>query len=219
MQKLLTAFAISTALVSAASADVKTYYRSGAWENYAGVVDDGRSICGMSISKRDASMALHIKWLPGVVRVMAFKKSWNIPEGTKVPVELAFDGDPFGTTTATGGMMKAGTRYQAGTVTFDIAASAIDHFLEEVGGSNKMWLKFTNGNEAPWSADMTGSRNSVNSLKYCISVMLKRNGATQPFDNSGTTQPFDSTTPIVPKSVPTVPAAPTPSLKPYESKI
>jgi hypothetical protein len=225
MKKLLAAAAISAALVSTASADIRTYYRSGAWENYAGTSDQGRPMCGMSISKRDVSMALHIKWLPGIIRVMAFKKSWNIPEGTQVPVELGFDSNFFGTTTATGGMFKTGTAFQAGTVTFDIAATAIDHFLEEVGGSNKMWLKFTNGNEVPWSADMTGSRNSVNSFKYCISEMLKRNGsATQPYSSSSTqpyssTQPFDQTAPIAPKSISPVPVTPKRSLKPYESGI
>jgi hypothetical protein len=237
LKSLMAAAAISAALMSAASAEVKTYYRSGVWSNYGGYGEKGAPMCGMSATNTNSTdlQSVHIKWVDGAIRVFAFKRSWVIPNGTKIPVELGFDGDYFGSATAYGTTEDRGTRLQAGMVNFDIAPDAVDHFLEEVAHANKMWIRFTSGNETPWNTDMTGSRNSVNALKVCISVHLKRRGtqpygesrndggSTQPFGNGGSTQPFgndggstsqpfDSSTPVVPKPVPTVPVVPKPGL-------
>jgi len=228
MRKIVVAAVISAALVSAASADTKTYYRSGAWENYGGTTSDGQPICGMSISKPDVSMALHVKWINGSVGVQAFKETWHIPEGTQVPIELGFDKNLWGRTIATGSAA-GGREYRWGTVTFGIVDASVNNFLEEFAHADKLWLRFTNGNETPWVADMVGSRNSVNSFKMCIGEMIKRNGTTQPYSsstqpyesrsNGSSTQPFDQTAPIVPKPVTPAPVPAKPGLKPYESKI
>src|SRR3974390_396960 len=178
MKKILVAAVISSALVSSASADVKTYYRSGAWSNYAGKSDQGRTLCGMSISARDASMSLHVKWVAGLgVRIVAFKTSWRIPEGTELPVDVGFDKNVWRTITAGGETISnviGNQRYTSGMVTVILDDSLVDDFLGEFGNANKIWLRFTSGNETPWIADMSGSRNAAATFKNCISWMIRK---------------------------------------------
>jgi S1-C subfamily serine protease len=203
MKKILAAMVISAALVSTAFADTKTYYRSGAWENYAGTSNKGVPICGMSIFTRDTSMSLHVKWSPDGVRLMAFKDSWRIPDGTDIPVEIGFDKNTWRSGTASGETV-SNRRFTSGLVTVGINDDLVDDFLGEFGNANKIWMRFTSGNETPWVADMNGSRNAAAAFRKCISWMINKGyGAppTQPYGDSDTTQPFDSTAPIVPKPV------------------
>jgi hypothetical protein len=165
-------------------------------------------IAALIARNADTSMSLHIKWINGAVRVFAFKNSWRIPAGTRVPIILGFDKDSWGSTTASGGTDHFSPTYTAGVVEFAIAPASLKSFLNEFSLANKMWLRFTSGNETPWVANMNGSGAAVESFKTGVRNMLARGKGTQPFSSQATqpfsnqaTQPF-STSPVTRKAVP-----------------
>jgi hypothetical protein len=209
MKRLLLASTFALALSSAATAEVKTYYRSGMWNNFAGVDNQNEFVCGMDITNRNATQSVHIKWAAstGKFFVQIFKTGWRIPQGTKIPVEIGFDGGYWGNVeNAYGTTYHSGT-YSWGGIVFGIKSDSVTDFFDNVAAANKMWLRFPNGNETPWSANMEGSRNSVSALKMCIQKVAAQK--TQPYSNNNS-QPYSSQ-PTQPYSSP----APAQSTQPY----
>jgi len=183
---------VTLALSASAKADVKQYYQSGGWTNYAGTGNDGL-VCGMSIKNRDASQSVHFKYFAksDKIYVQVFKASWRIPEGTKVAIEVGFDKEAWGgVDDAYGETMTGSTGYKMGVITVPINPKSVSSFLQQASEANNMWLRFPSGNETTWTADMTGSRSSVVAFKMCI-TKVGGNGNTQPYGN---TQPFGNNT-------------------------
>ena len=58
--------------------------------------------------------------------------------------------------------------------------------------ADNMWVKFKNGNEAPWSLDMKGSRGAANAFAQCMASLPQQPQASQPYDRNTPTQPFDA---------------------------
>jgi hypothetical protein len=189
MKKLLLAATALVAATTAQAGEIRDYYRSGAWTNYAGVNQDNNLVCGMAIN--NTTMGIHIKYINDKVIVQLFKTTWRIPNDTKVSVEVAFDRDLWGSVEAWGGTMPSGTGQSY--VSFAIAPGSVDHFLEEMAHADKMIVRFPNGNgETPWVANMTGSRNSVTSFKGC-SAKIAGKMPSQPF-GSQPSQPYPQPT-------------------------
>jgi hypothetical protein len=198
VKKLVTIWLAATVLVTAlapataASANgVRTYARSGNWENYAGTSNDGsQKLCGMS--ERGGT---HIKYSPdtGNVWVMLFKNTWRIPNGTRVPIEVGFVKNAWSDpTTAYGETKRLSGGYTIGTVTINIRPESVADFLDNFKDADKMWFRF-GGTEAPWVVDMTGSRETADNFLKCMGYMDK-NRPTQPYtsERKQPTQPFGS---------------------------
>jgi hypothetical protein len=166
--------------------------------NYFGTTTEGNYVCGMDIINNASTEAIHIKYYTNkpTIFVQVFKTSWRIPQGTKMAAEIGFDKESWGSVDSAYGETFGEGKYRTGVVDIGIAQDSVDNFLENVAASDKMWIKFPDGNEAPWVADMTGSRNSVNAFKACINKIASSGQPTQPFSNGGPqlfsdgTQPF-----------------------------
>jgi hypothetical protein len=113
------------------------------------------------------------------------KRSWRIPTGTEVPLQVGFDGAAFGKpVNAFGGVDAKAGAY----VTSHIAPEAVQNFIREFSEGNKMWIRF-GGNEEPWIIDLTGSRGAAEAFTACTVRVPK---PTQPYTSQAPTQPFQS---------------------------
>jgi hypothetical protein len=213
MKKLAIALLAGSALMSPAMAEVKAYYHSGGWENYAGINNANVWTCGMGIANRDYSQSIQIKFFlnNGRFEVQIFKASWHIPNDTRVAVEVGFDKEAWGgIKNARGSTIKSGKSTQ-GMIQFGIENDSVTSFLNSIADSNKMWIRFPDGNETPWTADLSGSRNSVRSLEACVSKAIKAamaspkgRSSSQPYGDNSTSQPFsqENSEPPAPLSTP-----------------
>ena len=165
-------------------------------------------MCGMQsdMNVRSGSANLIFKFIPGADKIFVhvFKSGWQIPKGTAVPVALVFDGSTPWSATAIGSTMDFGT----GLVAFSVHGGAsVRDLLTEFGAANTRSPVFTQGNERPWTFNMSGSREVSASFAQCIIAIDKASG-TQPYGNSST-QPFGNAAPA-----PTQPYGAQPAPKP-----
>jgi hypothetical protein len=185
------ALALSAAIaVSGKPAIAGDFYRSGYWTAYYEPKSNaGNAVCGMKTGSAN-DMSIHIKWFAGEkgITIQTFKGNWRIPKGQKVKVNVGFDKTQVGTATATGDMIY-GSNYQIGLLSFTIDTSLEDikEFLDEFMAANKMWIEFPNGNEKPWFADMTGSRDAATAFFKCVKVVPV---PTQPYGAPEASQPY-----------------------------
>ena len=192
-RKTIRVLAVATAILlgatAAASAEVKTYARSGVWDNYSGTVEDGDVVCGMSVSGGDNGdfRMINIKYYlaSDAVRVEVFKESWRIPENTRLSVEAGFDDSAFGSIDGALGS----TNKRGGVVYFTIAPDSLIDFFELFGSAKQMWLRFPGGNETTWTAKMNGSRDAVKKFSACM-VKVSKSRPSQPFGVAPPSQPF-----------------------------
>lgn len=180
----LAALMLSTTMASAVD-----IVRSGVWTSYMASNKDKGPICGMRVENANNSQAIHIKWFQNQrkIYIQAFKTTWKIPNDTDVHVEVGFDDDLFGDTTAVGYRDKKFSYVEFHIDDAEITKAFMGQFQE----ANKMWLKFPDGNEEPWVADMKGSREISVSFMNCIAGLAKRD--TQPYGkqpDTSSTQPF-----------------------------
>ena len=190
---LLAALALSTAIAAPAVAGgngITTLTRSGAWEAFFTKADTGQYTCGMSVYNKDMTQTVMVKWFQGfkAPTVQVMKRSWQIPEGTKINIVIGFDKDEYGSGTATS-FIVGSSRTNGLAVT--LAETSAADFIEQFQAADKMWIKFPDGNETPWIADMTGSRIVGNAFLRCVNELNQN--YTQPYgkqpESSGT-QPY-----------------------------
>lgn len=188
MKRFLSTLLLTVALPGMASAtDIK---KSGSWTAYKVERSSvtGNPLCGMYVNGSDKS--LHVKWEYGKTEfwIMAWKRSWRIPQGTKMQIGLGFDKhEVVWTTTAQGG--QTAEKYRAATgdyVEFIIPENFIKGFLHEFKGSLKMHLSFPSGTETKWSADMTGSDEIADAFVGCMQTLRP---PTQPYSSGAPSQP------------------------------
>jgi hypothetical protein len=73
--------------------------------------------------------------------------------------------------------------------------------MDEFSGASTMWVKFPDGNEAPWVAPMEGSRKAAATFARCVLGVAeaKKTNPTQPHNNApATSQPFGKQAPTQP---------------------
>jgi hypothetical protein len=166
MKKLLLAtvlwFAAIVALAaSPASAEMRPYYHSGHWTNYAGVGDKNAPLCSMmSTTQSWGEFRIGgIKYDSGLY-VQLSTQRWRIRKGVNVAIQIGFDNNPWiGDARAVG---------DGQTIFINIAPDHVDGFLREVGEADTMWFRFAGNDEWNWSFNMTGSRNATNALRECM---------------------------------------------------
>ena len=207
---ILAASSIFAFAPSSKAASLDPDYRqlqvNGYWTTFYTKSYDGVPLCGLKSNysyTSDSSYAgsLMIKFGKGDknLLVQAFKNSWRIPHGVKIPVYMTFDNSqPFTATAA--GIANNGLNY----VEFLVATEFSKRFFDLFAAANTMTLGFSEGNEPPWTANMTGSREAIMSFSSCI-VAISEPGTppstTQP-SGGGTTQPFNRTPSTQPFSKP-----------------
>jgi hypothetical protein len=176
---------------------------NGYWTTFYTTTHEGDPMCVMksNYKYRDSNQpdgSLMVKYVKDsrTFLVHAFKWSWRIPNGVQIPIYMTFDNSRPFTATATGVAAK-GLNY----VAFAIAPEFSKDFLDLFAAANNMTLGFTEGSEPPWTANMSGSRESVSLFARCITAITGAgassstqphgNGPTQPY-GGGATQPFSS---------------------------
>lgn len=184
MKKLLLATVAALSLTTAAVADPISWYRTGKWFTIYQRADDGTPMCRMSAAAGH-DRTLHVKWSHGRLWIHAVRTSWRIPRGTTTAMQIQFDSAaPFIADTAFTFSNGVG-----GNITNDRQGEDFREFLEQFGESDRMYVRFPNGNEPGWTFDMTGSRDASNLFLACIGRVER--GTTQPHNRPQPTQPFE----------------------------
>lgn len=192
----LAVLALAAVAVSAkpAAAGVRPFAREGAWTAITGISEDGKPMCGMYVLDRTADRTVYFKNWQGnpYITMQVFKTSWRIPKGTEIKVRLLFDGKFFSEGTAIGRPMENNARNDGKSlVEIDIKdRDLMQRFASEFAEADKMVIDFPEGNEAPWEADMTGSRTIGNHFWNCVRNLRP---STQPYGRQpeAGTQPFN----------------------------
>jgi hypothetical protein len=186
---LIGAASAAAFVAGVAHADVRTIYRSGAWETLAGRADDGAPMCGVRIQGSDKLFI--VKWFQGhdALSIHMAKTSWNIPSGTSLKMSIQFNQLVPWEGTAMGIVGKG--------LELQVPDAAIPKFLDELRLATSMVVRFPDGNEAPWIATTTGSNAAVVKMAQCIQWTLHPQVPTQPYTSqaqppAAPTQPFAS---------------------------
>lgn len=170
MKRILTAAALALLASTAAQADNTTrLYAGGAWAtDHIAQNGDGKPMCLVSASwtfpgnikgqlmmkfSNELGVFLHIS-----------KSNWQFESGRSVPMSIMFD---TGVRNGSGTTMKLP---QAGgdMVQSDVPAERAAGFLEDFANAKIITIIFRDGNETPWRADMTGSRDAVKAFASCM---------------------------------------------------
>lgn|SRR5262245_36546320 len=191
MVKKLICTLMTTAAVSVANAQTYDIATIGSWKAFGGRSEDGKLMCGISVADSKTGRWFGIKWFKGDNYLVfhAIKSSWHIPPETQMTIRVQFDNSqPY-----IGNGMGMNTMVQA-TVPYGI----VKEFITEFRSASKMYISFPDGNESPWTADMTGSNGIANIMAECVGKLEGR--ATQPFapKSPPPTQPYGTTPTPVP---------------------
>jgi hypothetical protein len=189
--------------------------RSGAWTAYGGGSESGKAVCGVMVRGEDRSM--HVKYFQGgnSLVIHVFKNSWNIPGGVEIPVDLAIDQSP-------GWTARAVALNNGRGIQFQIGRDNLARFEALFRAGNAMRLRFMEGDEQPWVAQLRGSNQIMDAFVRCMRIINQDDGPrrpaepTQPYlggsNPSGPTQPFSGpprsqtpTQPFGPGGVPSQP--------------
>lgn len=183
--------------------------RSGAWTAYGGGSESGKAVCGVMVRGSDRSM--HVKYFQGgsSLVIHVFKNSWNIPGGIEIPVDLTIDQSP-------GWTARAVALNNGRGIQFQIGRDNLARFEALFRAGTAMRLRFMEGNEQPWVAQLRGSNQIMDAFVRCMRIINQNNEPrrseepTQPYSGgnnpSGPTQPFAAPPPR--SQPPTQPFAP-----------
>jgi hypothetical protein len=172
--------------------------RAGAWTAYGGGSESGKPVCGVMVRGSDRSM--HIKYFQGgnSLVVHVFKNSWRIPAGIEIPVDLSIDQNP-------GWRASALALNNGRGIQFQIGRDSLSRFEPLFRAGNAMRLRFMEGNEQPWVAQLRGSNQVSEAFVRCMRIINQAAGgggapdSTQPFSGSrapqAPTQPFGNAAP------------------------
>jgi hypothetical protein len=177
-----------------------TIKKSGVWTTYSDVTKNGETVIGMYTT--GPKSAFYVKYFVGENRlyVQMFKDDWKFPQkGVDVPFQITFDNsEPY---SANGrARMDSG---KAGQL-FALVEASIDdptlagNFMGDLMKADKMTVTFKQGDEQPWIADMTGSRETgtafTDAIKALCNAVNNCGKPTQPYDATAKpTQPYDAT--------------------------
>lgn len=176
-----------------------TIHKSGYWETYWQPQNDDPSkiICGMKTTWQRGGMLI-VKHIAGQEQLIVhlLKNGWQFPvgENVKVPLIVGVDKTHWLTANATGST-RTHMSQTFPVVEFTIGTDLFTEFMQEFGNANALWIKFEQGNEPPWVANMAGSREASVAFSKCIVVVNEKLKATQPYASSPT-QPYQSRPPV-----------------------
>jgi hypothetical protein len=188
-------FLLATALIASAIPTASAYEQQyfGKWASFKGRTADRREMCGIRTEWKSKSLLVKLFNGNGYLTVQIFKDTWSFPDTMPVPVTISFDRDPW--TIKGKGIGTYSKPDNLPMVEFIIEGSQQSaEFLGRLGLSNEMWVRFDEGNEQPWIADLVGSRPAVDSFMACVRALPE---VTQPYATKPT-QPFRTEKPVRP---------------------
>jgi hypothetical protein len=157
------ALALATAAAAShpASAQTRVSLRSGAWEAFDGVSDNGRQVCGISTSSRDGRRYFGIKYFEGSRSLVVHfvSDAWSLPDDTPVRVSLRFDDAAPWNATAIGGRDLVEARLSGG--------DNVRRFIGEFGSARSGRIDFEGG-KRPWAISLDGSRPALEAMVQCM---------------------------------------------------
>lgn len=126
-----------------------TLERAGPWESYVTVNDRGVALCG--ISQFSEPYGFMLKYSLGEAYLHLSKTGWNVPASARMSLTFFVDGREVWTGrfsgTDTPRMIEGG---------FARTDDAI-RFIRTFAWGRRMVIRFNDGTEAPWTADLTGT--------------------------------------------------------------
>ena len=165
-----------------ANAQIREIGTYGAWTVYGGKSNQGNAMCGSD----------------KVITVHVFKNTWKIPEETPISVTIKiYDRSPW----------RARAHGYGNRIEWTIGSNSVKLFLTEFMEGLQMRLSFPDGNEADWTASLTGSTAALSVFLRCVETISAPSQNTQPFSRPET-QPFG--TPTQPHNPPANPSQNTP---------
>lgn len=141
----------------------------------------------MDVSHAATERYFSINALQGERRLLirVTKRSWSIPENTRIPVSLRIDQR----TTWTASGLGSGTE-----IWWYFSGNSVVTFVDEFQAGLSMVIAFPGGNEPPWQFSLQGTAAMLSALLQCMVELAERtapSGPTQPFSRpSAPTQPF-----------------------------
>jgi hypothetical protein len=197
----------------AASAEMTVYYRAGGWDAFQGPGDNGKPICGVGITNPADNRSFSLRFQIGgdTMTMQAKKPSWNIPEGTQMPVVMQIGLDTPWNLQGVG---------HGQVVEWALDRATVQSFDAQFRRATSMTLTYPAGNEAPWTVGLNGSTAISNALGRCVTDLTRRDQALSQQPASTTTSPAAEQTPTQPYSQANVqPSAPTPAPAPQQPAI
>lgn len=162
----------AVAFVGLPAAATTVLERAGPWEAYVTVGRQGTPMCG--ISQFAGPYGLMLKYHTGEAFLHLSKNSWAVPRSARMRVAFAVDGRPVWTGTFTGTsdprMIEGG---------FASGEEAIA-FVRAFAWGQWMTIRFLDGTEAPWGADLTGTLRVSRAFLACVLALEERRRPTQP---------------------------------------
>jgi hypothetical protein len=149
------------------AAEVVTFERSGWWEAFGGRSDNGRKLCGVSVS--GGGRWFSIKYFEGDphLTVHLSKDTWKVRNDTQIDLLMKFDNESPWKARATAFHMNNGHA----ALQFTISSRQIRQWIGEFRESYVLYIRFPNSNVEDWQADLTGTQQIADALTRCLLVM------------------------------------------------
>jgi hypothetical protein len=165
--------------------------RSGAWTTFSDVTKKGSKVVGMYTS--NARSAFYVKYFSDDNRlfVQLFKEGWQFPnDGVDVPFSIKFDDGPTYPADGRARMDQSFALVEVSISDPDLAG----RFMADLMRANKMTVTFEQGDEKPWVADMTGTRETGTAFMDAVKALCPNcTKTTQPYDaTQPSTQPYNT---------------------------
>lgn len=180
-------FSGSAAAQSPTARTTETIARAAGWSVYRTLPNITPGRCGVDVAHAATERYFSVNAFQGERRLLirATKRSWSIPENTRIPVSLRVDQRTNWTASGLG----SGTE-----IWWYFSGDSIVPFLDEFQAGLSMVVAFPGGNEPPWHFSLQGTAAMLGALVRCMAELAQRtapSGPTQPFGRpSAPTQPF-----------------------------
>lgn len=206
---LLAACAAITLGATAAHANIDSLAKSGYWEASQGTPSngDGTTSCMLTTSIGNGMVVIAVNNADQRFSVGAYKKTWNIPTGTKMPLAFRIDGNPyFRSLDPQNPNVALGNQ---NSIWMMIDPSSAPLLVHELTAGVTMQMYFS-GTEQPWTVSLSGTTGVwpafMNCVKLTAPAVIASLTPTQPFVPQG---PAQSSQPFSP--APSAPPAQPPS--------
>ena len=213
------AWLVAAALLAplAAEAQVRTLWRAGGWSAFGGTLNDGRRMCGVDVQNTQLGKHFMLRFFEGdrVLRALAIRQAWRVPEDAQVPVGIAIEGEAWRARAAPSDTTLADGRRVFNALAWNFSGDALASFERAFRRAVTMRLEFPSGTEAAWVFDLRGSNEIMNAFTACMRAIMPQGSQapTQPFAPAQPGQPFVPPRPNpAPQPAPVAPAKPLPTI-------
>jgi len=193
-RSVLFILALSCTASTSAVAQVRTIATRGLWSAFESTGADQRPVCGIATAGGDRQISIS-QSAGETGLVIAFdKESWEIPDGTAIPVAIQIDGrnQP--------GLNGSGSGHR---VSAEMQFALTIGLMRALRQGSQIRVDFPSGNEPFWSGGLSGTSAAIDAFNECRGRMVA--ATTQPF-----APPPASPAPAPTATAPSQPFAPPP---------